>query len=79
MGLKDALAANAVRKKGPICKVCLTLKAMSDEDRADLQAAMDDPVFAATGISRALKSEGYEVSDQMIQRHRRNDCRKQAQ
>jgi hypothetical protein len=76
MGLKDALAANAVTKKGPVCTACTAINMMSEDDRADLQVALDDPVYTSMGISRALKAEGYEVSGQTIQRHRRRDCYK---
>jgi hypothetical protein len=49
---------------------------MPEEDRADLQIALDDPVYTSMGISRALKAEGYDVSGQTLQRHRRGDCYK---
>lgn len=76
MGLKDALVANAGTKKGPVCTACTALEMMSPEDRADLQAAFDDPIYTSMGISRALKAEGYDVSGQTLQRHRRGDCNK---
>ena len=76
MALKDALVANIGAKKGPVCTVCLAIESMSEEDQADFQAAMDDPVYTSMGISRALKAEGYDVSGQSLQRHRRGDCYK---
>ena len=76
MGLKDALAANSGTKKGPVCSVCIVISLMDEEDRADLQIALDDPVYTSMGIARAMKSEGYEVSGQTLQRHRRGDCYK---
>lgn len=79
MGLKDALAANSVIRKGPVCTACAAISMMSEEDRADLQVALDDPVYTSTGISRALKAEGYDVSSQTLQRHRRGDCYKKNQ
>lgn len=74
MALKDALVANIGAKKGPVCTACLAIESMSKEDRADLQAALDDPIYTSMGIARALKAEGYEVSGQTLQRHRRGDC-----
>jgi len=76
MALKDALVANAGTKKGPVCSACIAISLMTEEDRADLQIALDDPVYTSMGISRALKAEGYEVSGQTLQRHRRGDCYK---
>lgn len=74
MALKDSLDANMKTKKGPSCTVCTLIGLMDEEDRNDLQAAFDDQIYTSMGIARALKSEGYEVSGQSIQRHRRGDC-----
>lgn len=74
MGLRDALEANSKVRRGPACKIGLILGDMTPEDREDLEVALADIVFPGTGIARALQSEGYEVSTQMIQRHRRGDC-----
>jgi hypothetical protein len=76
MGLKDALVANVGTKKGPVCTACTAIESMSKEDRHDLQVALNDPIYTSMGISRALKAEGYEVSGQTLQRHRRGDCNK---
>jgi hypothetical protein len=76
MGLKDALAANAVTKKGPVCTVCTAISLMPEDDRNDLQVALNDPVYTSMGIARAMKAEGYDVSGQTLQRHRRGDCHK---
>ena len=74
MALKDALVANIGAKKGPVCTACTAIQSMSPQDQADLQAALDDPIYTSMGIARALKAEGYEVSGQTLQRHRRGDC-----
>lgn len=74
MALKDALAANSKARKGPRCSVCTAISLMSKEDKFDLEIAMDDEVFTSMGIARALKAEGYDVSGQTVQRHRRGDC-----
>ena len=79
MGLKDALVANVGTKKGPVCSVCIAISVMDEEDRADLMLALDDPVYTSMGISRALRAEGYDVSGQTLQRHRRRDCYKSSQ
>lgn len=76
MALKDALVANVGTKKGPVCTACTAIQSMSAEDQADLQIALDDPVYTSMGIARALKAEGYDISGQTIQRHRRGDCYK---
>lgn len=78
MALKDALVANIGAKKGPVCTACTAINSMSEDDRRDLQIAFDDPVYTSMGIARALKAEGYEVSGQTIQRHRRGDCHKKS-
>ena len=76
MALKDALVANAGTKKGPSCSACIAISMMSEDDRIDLQVALDDPIYTSMGIARALKAEGYDVSGQTLQRHRRGDCYK---
>jgi len=74
MALKDALVANIGAKKGPVCTACIAINSMTEEDQRDLKVALDDPVYTSMGIARALKAEGYEVSGQTLQRHRRGDC-----
>lgn len=76
MALKDALVANAGTKKGPVCSACTAISMMSEDDRVDLQVALDDPIYTSMGIARALKAEGYDISGQTLQRHRRGDCYK---
>ena len=76
MALKDALVANAGTKKGPVCSACIAISMMSEDDRIDLQVALDDPIYTSMGIARALKAEGYDISGQTLQRHRRGDCYK---
>jgi hypothetical protein len=71
--LAAAIAANA-KKKGTRCTVRTLLDNLPVGERADLQAALDNPIVAASAISRGLASVGYEVGQHVITRHRRGDC-----
>lgn len=66
--LDDYLAAVPRRKKGPLCSIAR----LPDPLRAQFDGAP-----AQTGgadISLWLKSEGYNVSQVTVQRHRRREC-----
>jgi hypothetical protein len=74
MSLADSLKANATTVKGPTCSVCALLAKLDKADAKVLQAALDNDEFAATGISRALRAEGYIVGSEPIRRHRKGEC-----
>ena len=75
MALKDSLQAGPRPiDRGIRCGITLILGELDDEDRGLLQAAIDDPRWTAVGLSELLKSEGYHIGPQSINRHRRNVC-----
>lgn len=76
MGFAQALDAEKLKatRKGPTCSVTATLAVMSDADAKAFQAALDDPAIAHKTLSRALRSEGHNVADGTIRRHRNGEC-----
>jgi hypothetical protein len=75
VSLADVLAANKHTFKGPRCALCNVLDTLPKDDRAALVAAVEDATFTGAAISRALKSEGHNISGPMVIRHRKGDCR----
>ena len=73
-GFAAALAAQQVLHRGPMCQLCTALRTMSDTDRSDVLAAIDNPTIAATAITRALKASGAAISDGNVRRHRLDQC-----
>lgn len=75
MGLKDALDAQTRSRPGFRCAVCKLLDELTPDDADALRAALVDAQVQGSQIARALQSEGYEVSQNSVTRHRRHDCK----
>jgi len=76
MALKDALAANTGTSRAPQCKTCGLLATLKPADAKDLAEALaDSGTWTASGIARALKAEGHNVTPGAVARHRRGDCK----
>lgn len=73
MGIADALAAEANRKTGPKCIMCQVLETLDAKDRAAVETALAGNL-SASAIARALQSEGLQIRDQSVARHRRGAC-----
>lgn len=72
MTLRDALDKGHDRRKGRQCGLCTLLDSLTAQDRKDLLTALADPEqYGHTRISRALFSEGHNVSSATVLRHRR--------
>lgn len=82
MSLIDKLeAANQVGAGLP-CKIGSVLKGnkLTPEERAKLIEVLEVPVgvhsrLSNVTIARALRDEGYDVSDSSVNKHRRGGCR----
>lgn len=74
MSLSDALEANKTVHRGPKCTLCILLSKMDPKDRVVLEQALEDDTFTHAAISRALKSEGYQITANTVQRHRTRGC-----
>jgi hypothetical protein len=60
--------------KGPRCSVAILLDTLDAQDASDLVAALANPTYQGTSISRALKGRGINLAPHSIVRHRRGDC-----
>ena len=74
MGLKDALEAQTRQRPGFRCSVCKLLDELPKDDATALRDALRDPQVQGSQIARALMSEGYDVKQNTVTRHRRGDC-----
>lgn len=71
--LAAALAAQKPVGRGSTCGVKLLLDTLDDIDKQALINAFNSPMFS-TDISRALKSEGHDIQNGTIARHRKGEC-----
>ncbi len=74
MGLKDALETERQKRPGYRCSVCTLLTELPAEDAEALQDALRTPEVQGSQIARALQSEGYDIKQNTVTRHRRGDC-----
>ena len=74
MSLMNEITQAGGNARGPRCPVAILLSQMSEDDSADLAAAVADPGYTAAQISRALRVRGHNVGQQSIARHRREIC-----
>lgn len=51
----------------------LVIEQLEEQDRKDLQQALDDTTYSAAGISRALTNRGHKVSAAAINCYRRGE------
>lgn len=70
-GLLDAMRA-ASSPTIPGCKMRRILDVLSAEDRADVEAALDDPSINHVAIARVLTAAGHSTSEDPVSRHRRH-------
>lgn len=76
MALADKLAnPPAGATTGLPCSIGALLDRLEDAERAALQTMLDDRSWSQTMIWETLKSEGYTVGRQSVNRHRGNKCR----
>ena len=62
-------------ERGPRCSVELLLQTLDGDDRDWLVEVMADKTRGHTWISHVLRKENVSLSQAVIGRHRRNDCR----
>lgn len=73
------LNAEAFRQKGRgpglPCRVVTVLQTLSPSDRDTLEKALADPSVQHARIEEVLKSEGIQLPQIAVARHRRRQCR----
>lgn len=74
MGLKEALEAQAKARPGYQCSVCKLIDELPHDEAQALMEALGSPLVHGSMIARALQSEGHDVKQNTVQRHRRGDC-----
>ena len=82
MSIKDKLASTVPGKAGKSCGMCSVLEKLDKEDKEAIVSAMSVPLndqqrITDRQISEILQSEGYDVSNNSVYRHRQNHMDKQ--
>jgi hypothetical protein len=73
MGLREEVLAESNRQ-GAVCRVQTLLRSLSDKDRAELQAVMDDDMITSVALEKYYKKRNGNVSSSSFSRHRRGAC-----
>lgn len=76
--LEEAQQEQAGRRRGDECGVGRLLRRVSDEERLEIQALLDDDDLTSPVITTVLQRHGYDVKYQAVQRHRRERGRANA-
>ncbi len=73
--LEEARAAQqGKRRAGGICGIHKVIEQMDEKDAADLAVAMDDPDIDSATLTTVIKSRGFYLGLETMQRHRRGAC-----
>lgn len=75
MSLRAKAEAVETFERGPRCDVEKTLASLTGDDRDWLAEQLADTRRQHTWIARVLRQEGIVLSEGVIGRHRRGDCR----
>lgn len=70
LDLSEFVKETKIRQKG--CSV--SRLELTEEQNTKFTAAMEEPAITGEAISRVLKSWGFSVSGDTLQRHRRGVC-----
>lgn len=79
LDLGAQLRASQPPVKGPPCTMGVILSELDKDDRSALVEALIDRTVEHTTIYRVLTGNGFKVSINTVQRHRRGECRCGAQ
>lgn len=75
MSLRAKAEAVEAFERGPRCEVEKTLKSLTGDDHDWLVEQLADPTRQHSWIARVLRQEDIPLSEGVIGRHRRGDCR----
>jgi hypothetical protein len=75
MSLADRLKEGAAVRL-PSCSFCRLLMSLPVEDAKALSEAAENPDWTTSGITLAVRAEGYAISEKSISRHRKGACLK---
>ena len=75
MGLADRFSAYEKPRMGARCTTCHLEMTLPKDDADALMKALADPSVSNSAISEILKSEGYQVGETSIRRHRKGMCK----
>jgi hypothetical protein len=81
MSLMDRLAEVVQEQKAYMCKLMSVLASdgITQEERAEFMMLLDLPIGTSgrptnVDMAKALRAEGYDVSNNAVDRHRRGEC-----
>lgn len=74
LNLGAQLQAAKMIRKGPPCAISVILDRLADPDAESLRDALGNGEIAHTVIYRVLTDNGFNLSINTVQRHRRGEC-----
>lgn len=75
MSLAKRLSEYEPPKIGGQCRTCALLKSLPKGEADALAAALADPRYSNSSLSKILKAEGYQIADSTVRRHRKGECK----
>lgn len=75
MSLADRFAAYEKPGPGAKCVTCHLEETLPPKERDALMTALADSSISNAGISQILKSEGHNIGETSVRRHRKGICR----
>ena len=77
MGLLDDLnnADNFVHSSRGKCTFCTFLETLPKPEAEAVKVKVADKNITSSSLSRVLRANGYNLSEGVVSRHRRGDCR----
>jgi len=74
MGLIDEFLEEQDSRKPRQCLIYMAMERMEKDDRADLEAALDNPGIQHITITNVLRKNGYDIGKHSVSMHRRRQC-----
>lgn len=75
MSLADRFASYEKPGPGAKCVTCHLEETLPESEAAALKVALADSSISNAGISQILKSEGHNIGETSVRRHRKGICR----
>lgn len=73
--IDDLLDDNSfVKAQSHYCGVCTLVANLSEKEAHLIQQRFDDDKISHMALSKVLKANGYNISDGVVGRHRREEC-----
>lgn len=72
--LQELDALQVIRQHQRTCLIAEFIKSWSDEEKAAVEAAFDNPKYTGKAIHQVLRNRGAQFSNYPVRRHRMKEC-----